>query len=855
MKRLISFLIILICLLFVNNKGIHAQDIKFTYNGAQGAVGDTVIVRINLNGVPLNSTFNNLVARVKFSNDELELVPSDTTTIPISSIDWLGSIIPGNVVSGISSIGSDSSQINYGSYLSTSPTIQNGLIGTLRFIIKKEGEIILNPILSVIEINNIEFEAETIVEPIIGINTAAPTKPVFNVFPSDSIILSFRPDSLVTWSWSESTDSDGEEVSYFFTLNEELSDEPLFSYEGTLTSVSYSFTQLSDSLFARGYEEGDVGLFTARLSSTDGNIVVNADDYSIPFRLETINQGWVTPSQGSVIRVDGLPIDSIRFEWLAAAFETGETTYNAGIYLTEAANTPILSKTGTETFWDISLIDLDSLLNFFNIEPGNRFDVFAKLNAINNEESVEYEVVQFTLERGFVNTAPELGTWLSPNDNFPLSLTGSASNTLDFEWTESTDADNDSLFYLIQFSLSSAFETIDLSYTTTDNLFGVPFGDIASIIPSNQANLTTRVGTSDGVDTLYFDSRVVSASIDGLNTAPSQVSIVSPLDGDSLLIEGTSEDFLRVQWTTSSDVDNDPITYNWVLASSQDNNIELFALDGLESTSLSVPFTLIDSVLEANFIPVGETIELFHKVEAADAFGFSTSDLKSVILTRGVVNNPPTTPILQNPNNLATILLEGSDQDVLQIEWSPSTDLDNDAIDYTWVLSTSSEFKADSLLDLKKTQENSISYTKRVLTNLLEIFTGISFNQQITLYHRVDATDGISVISSDTLSFEVFRGTFTSIQDDLPTELALNQNYPNPFNPVTTIQFSLPESSFASLSVYNLSGKEMVNLTNSVLKAGNHTFHLDASNFPSGVYIYKLVTPESVLTKKMTLLK
>lgn len=83
----------------------------------------------------------------------------------------------------------------------------------------------------------------------------------------------------------------------------------------------------------------------------------------------------------------------------------------------------------------------------------------------------------------------------------------------------------------------------------------------------------------------------------------------------------------------------------------------------------------------------------------------------------------------------------------------------------------------------------------------------------------------------------------------------LNQNYPNPFNPSTNISFVLPEAGAVSLSVYNTSGALVQNILNKRLSAGEHTVRFNASNLPSGVYLYRLDTPGGSRTRKMTLIK
>ncbi len=89
----------------------------------------------------------------------------------------------------------------------------------------------------------------------------------------------------------------------------------------------------------------------------------------------------------------------------------------------------------------------------------------------------------------------------------------------------------------------------------------------------------------------------------------------------------------------------------------------------------------------------------------------------------------------------------------------------------------------------------------------------------------------------------------------LPREYALNQNYPNPFNPATTIEFQLPVAEKVSLKIYNMLGQEVASLLNKKLEAGVHKVSYDASQLASGRYIYKLVSENKVLTKKMVLMK
>ena len=88
-----------------------------------------------------------------------------------------------------------------------------------------------------------------------------------------------------------------------------------------------------------------------------------------------------------------------------------------------------------------------------------------------------------------------------------------------------------------------------------------------------------------------------------------------------------------------------------------------------------------------------------------------------------------------------------------------------------------------------------------------------------------------------------------------PLAFNLEQNYPNPFNPSTNIVYSIPENGNVRLSVYNVVGEEVALLVNETKAAGNYTIEFNASNLPSGVYLYKLQAANSVQTRKMMLLK
>lgn len=89
----------------------------------------------------------------------------------------------------------------------------------------------------------------------------------------------------------------------------------------------------------------------------------------------------------------------------------------------------------------------------------------------------------------------------------------------------------------------------------------------------------------------------------------------------------------------------------------------------------------------------------------------------------------------------------------------------------------------------------------------------------------------------------------------LPTKYTLLQNYPNPFNPSTTIEFQLPVAGKVNLIVLNILGQKVAELADGEFQAGSHKVTFNANNLSSGVYIYRLVSGNTVITKKMLLVK
>ena len=132
------------------------------------------------------------------------------------------------------------------------------------------------------------------------------------------------------------------------------------------------------------------------------------------------------------------------------------------------------------------------------------------------------------------------------------------------------------------------------------------------------------------------------------------------------------------------------------------------------------------------------------------------------------------------------------------------------------------------------------------------------------------ASEPVSISFDGNMELTKIDLTFKNV----PETFSLHQNYPNPFNPITSLRYDLPEQAQVTLTVYDLMGREVTQLGNTIQEAGYRSVQWDATDsfgklVSAGVYLYQIqarsgrqaVDPSSgsghgfVQTKKMVLLK
>ncbi len=105
------------------------------------------------------------------------------------------------------------------------------------------------------------------------------------------------------------------------------------------------------------------------------------------------------------------------------------------------------------------------------------------------------------------------------------------------------------------------------------------------------------------------------------------------------------------------------------------------------------------------------------------------------------------------------------------------------------------------------------------------------------------------------VTYKHFSPTSVKDENSQIKDYTLHQNYPNPFNPSTAISYQLSTQSKVELKIFDVLGREIQTLVNEIQSAGNYKVNFDATNLPSGIYIYQIKADNFVQSKKMVLVK
>jgi uncharacterized protein (DUF362 family) len=130
--------------------------------------------------------------------------------------------------------------------------------------------------------------------------------------------------------------------------------------------------------------------------------------------------------------------------------------------------------------------------------------------------------------------------------------------------------------------------------------------------------------------------------------------------------------------------------------------------------------------------------------------------------------------------------------------------------------------------------------TSTIADNYLYLLNqkGVGTNQ----LNQIQAVgDGTKLVTS-------IRKSSSGVQ---PSEFRLSNNFPNPFNPSTKIVFYLPRTAFVTLTIYDITGREIETPVKGEVPAGEHRLQWSAEGLASGIYLCRMVAENYTETIKM----
>ena len=154
---------------------------------------------------------------------------------------------------------------------------------------------------------------------------------------------------------------------------------------------------------------------------------------------------------------------------------------------------------------------------------------------------------------------------------------------------------------------------------------------------------------------------------------------------------------------------------------------------------------------------------------------------------------------------------------------------------------------------------NALGNTALVNTKLFTLYfeatKDVVLSESISISSRITESKGYEL--SSVSSGKAMSVTLTfSDEYSLSGEMVLMQNQPNPFRKATDVSFVLPTKGEATLSVFDVTGKLILERVGDYSK-GQHTVTIskDELGVGSGVLYYQLESNEQVATKKMILVE
>ncbi len=174
-----------------------------------------------------------------------------------------------------------------------------------------------------------------------------------------------------------------------------------------------------------------------------------------------------------------------------------------------------------------------------------------------------------------------------------------------------------------------------ISYTDSCNSFGCEVGcyvkiDVIAEVHHESSATLSCAG-------LTRDSPPVYMNVLPVNNPPPVPTMIAPGAVFSMVIQGDPATPFGVTWTAVSDIEGDPVSYSWHLASDANFADTLFFIGSIDTTGVRTTYGQLAALLSATGAGQNEVKALYHRVSASDPDTTAHGTTQTILLTRGAL--------------------------------------------------------------------------------------------------------------------------------------------------------------------------------------------------------------------------
>ncbi len=690
-------------------------------------------------------------------------------------------------------------------------------------------------------------------------NINEPPLPFALLSPPDQSVWVVAEDSMETFTflWESSQEPDMDPVFYHFYLRApDPTELNLIDTVVTDTTISFTTAQFLSLFTYLGTDT--INANWAVTVSDSEYIAASLDTFDLTLiKIPHVNQPplpftMLNPPNGSDVLIDSLN-QEVPFVWESTTDPEGDSLYYTfSIFLTTASGD---SQIAYAALPDTSLIMYGTnFVNLFGVY-GDTLMCYWTVHAID----VYYNVtVADTFYLNIIENIAEMPSppvLLYPQPDKKLFFRENSSTAYTFFWHSSTDPDNDPLMYFL--ILATPSDSMVYSTITADTFATVDIGSYLNSTGEDSVHLQWNVVTYDGVyqvlasngprqlthvkqniSLLFVDDDNYSNHESYLYDALNHIGVQYDVFDCGALNGGDTVEFIPdyqtlepydlVLWFTGNDgvglaLWNGEDTLNYELKDYLDNGGRLWMSgnDYLYDLYGGAPDTF----------QVGDFVY--------DYFGISSYDAQSKVDDGGTG-----VPMLIRDPACGITTLD-------TIDWRYSG---------LWYVDAVTPIPEASVIYRMGPSSYALADMPAAVYYNTPTFMTVTFYFNMRQIETSNYYQKLEQLTADMIAWiqqvnPAVGFAHGNTGPEIPEVFAVHPNYPNPFNPTTTIAYDLPRSGKVEVSVYNILGQKVATLVNGAQKAGRYKVQVDASQWASGLYFFRVQYDGQQVVRKMLLVK